>query len=77
MRVAAIDDDDDDLANSATPLRGSGMHNESKGRDAPRWPWVCLGLFVGLFGVLLSPQSARPAVLGLGGPTSDLGCGSA
>ena len=57
-------DDEEDVQH--TPLR---MASDNDQREAPKWPWVALGFFVGLLAVLFVPPAG-------GGMRGDVGCGA-
>ena len=59
-------DSDDEEDVQRTPLRMAPEHDQ---REAPKWPWVALGFFVGLLAVLFVPPAG-------GGMRGDVGCGA-
>lgn len=70
-RAAPDEDDEEDDIHARTPLKSPvGGHS---GQEAPKWPWVVLGFFMGLLMVLFMPQPLHAA--GIGG-SSDIGCGA-
>ena len=66
MSARSVDDDDDeadDLSamSAQTPLRGGSHGSQSTDLSKQRWPWVLLGVFIGLLVVLLMPGAAPHA----------------
>ena len=82
MSSKSMDDDDDepdDLSamSAQTPLRGGSQHDsQSTELSKQRWPWVLLGVFIGLLVVLLMPGGTPHAVAPAAATALDTSCGA-
>ena len=68
---------DDDEMDDTTLLNGKGSASQLSAAQTTRWPWVLLGLCLGILGVIFVPQNAgAPAAAAGNDASGGMSCGA-